>query len=454
MPPRFLYGGVRNPFWRPAEDLDLIDKACKHNDTLADDERERLIHLPELDDPLIGRALAYPLSLTAAERRQVLGWPAEEVVAANIAKVCDGVMIFDDFVERAATDLGFLNFDRAWLILHDYHAPSSSSRSIEKTTSTEGCAAQQLLWTTEQMQAWKNAVLAKLGRSVEERERKLDRGILSEEEANEERQMQAAAKIEFAKRVWEKEVKQEGFVNLTRPQSDMDLYMAYYGRKRDDWLRKICQDGRQYGYAIYRTSEVRQRHPAAEARFKNETKYLEGDSLLFQMLKKQSPSSIDPVPVFSAPSAAVSLWSFNRDNPITFDFYWEYYLTFMLSLDTKPVGRAFKRATKEADQAAMKFVRCHPLEFEASELDVDAFRDDFQSMRETSALLEGIHHRFFLVCATEGTPELYDIFRSGLRYLVWVVDGDWRPPEGKYEDEDGYQGKIKVRLVPPNDTSH
>lgn len=43
------------------------------NASLTDEEREQLLHLDNLQDPLYGKVLAHPDALTPDEREQVLG---------------------------------------------------------------------------------------------------------------------------------------------------------------------------------------------------------------------------------------------------------------------------------------------------------------------------------------------------------------------------------------------
>jgi hypothetical protein len=64
----------------------LFNKAQDHQDQLTEAERQRLLSCGHV----VGKALAYPDSLTTDEIHEACGWPTPDVVRANIQRATSG----------------------------------------------------------------------------------------------------------------------------------------------------------------------------------------------------------------------------------------------------------------------------------------------------------------------------------------------------------------------------
>ena len=97
--------------------------------------------------------------------------------------------------------------------------------------------------------------------------------------------MHNLAKKIYEKDFWEREIRPDKGVKYWPAKSDMDLYLQFHERGRYDWPKAVAKEQWKYGFAIYQTRELRERHAGLELRFRNSQRPLDGSTLLFKMLQ-------------------------------------------------------------------------------------------------------------------------------------------------------------------------
>ncbi|KAK4233231.1 hypothetical protein C8A03DRAFT_39079 [Achaetomium macrosporum] len=103
----------------------LYDKARDHQDQLTEAERQQLLSRGDV----IGKALAYPDSLTTDEIHEARGWPPPDIVRANIQRATGGrlstpVELYakaKDALDHGQFDT-VISDDEAFLIAHSFYA--------------------------------------------------------------------------------------------------------------------------------------------------------------------------------------------------------------------------------------------------------------------------------------------------------------------------------------------
>ncbi|KAL2196591.1 hypothetical protein P885DRAFT_16366, partial [Corynascus similis CBS 632.67] len=110
----------------------LYDKAWDHQDQLSEAERQRFLSRGDA----IGKALAYPDSLTTDEIHEACGWPPPDVVRASIQRATSGRLStpFELYAKaKDALDHGqfdtIISDDEALLIAHRFYARDEYSPS-------------------------------------------------------------------------------------------------------------------------------------------------------------------------------------------------------------------------------------------------------------------------------------------------------------------------------------
>jgi hypothetical protein len=109
----------------------LYDKARDYQDQLTEAERQRFLNRGDA----IGKALAYPDSLTPDEFHEALGWPLPEVVRASIQRATSGRLSTPAELYAEAQDaldhgrFDVVSDDAAFLIAHDFYTQDDYSPS-------------------------------------------------------------------------------------------------------------------------------------------------------------------------------------------------------------------------------------------------------------------------------------------------------------------------------------
>jgi hypothetical protein len=112
----------------------LYDKARDHQDQLTEEERQQLLSRGDV----LGKALAYPDSLTTDEIHEAQGWPPPDVVRANIQRATGGRLSTPAELHakaKEALDRGqfdtVISDDEAFLIAHKFYARDDYSLSTD-----------------------------------------------------------------------------------------------------------------------------------------------------------------------------------------------------------------------------------------------------------------------------------------------------------------------------------
>ncbi|KAH8799711.1 hypothetical protein F5884DRAFT_863321 [Xylogone sp. PMI_703] len=96
----------------------IYDKARDHQEQLTDAERQLLLSRGDL----IGKALAYPASLTNEERNIVLDRPSPEVLRTRIQLASRGKLsTVDELVSKARANIGSLSEDELELLANNFN---------------------------------------------------------------------------------------------------------------------------------------------------------------------------------------------------------------------------------------------------------------------------------------------------------------------------------------------
>ncbi|KAK3301715.1 uncharacterized protein B0T15DRAFT_514968 [Chaetomium strumarium] len=110
----------------------LYDKARDHQDQLTDEERQLLLSRGDV----LGKALAYPDSLTTDEIHEARGWPPPDVVRTNIQRATGGSLSTTAELHAKAKDAldhgqfdTVISDDEAFLIAHKFYARDDYSLS-------------------------------------------------------------------------------------------------------------------------------------------------------------------------------------------------------------------------------------------------------------------------------------------------------------------------------------
>lgn len=440
---------------RPAEERSLILRAGDPNDPLSDEERPKLLELPDLEAPVLGKALAFPNSLTEEEKMEVLLWPPDEIRRANVAQVAGSSVSLEEFLHRASTDVGFLTFDRIMFVFNDYNIlPDDIDWNREKSLERE--EAQMMVMPELEKEVLRNAEFALRGAGLSSQMEKLLAGELNEEDAAEERRKFALYRKRYDELVWDQEVLQDEatFRKPANPKSEEDLYLFYFSNEAKKQVQDIVSQRKELGFVFYPTAELRTVHIAAAEDFRtgngggfsrnadfnlrlaiNHTLVMEGNNdEELARLRREGLAGLPFWPV--------------REITVPFDFYFKEYLRFMLhsSKDTIP-ARIIGHAYGQEERSFVKLIRYQIADIEASETDLRPFRKHFRELRDVSEIKTGLDDRHFVLCSSDVTPDVCKAGASATQRQVWVIDADWEAPPGKTSDDDGYQGKLKVSTL-------
>lgn len=159
--------------------LALYQKARYHQDQLTDTERQLLLSRGDV----VGKALAYPSSLTEVERNRVLGWPSPDVVRANIERVTNGELsTAGELFAKAHMDFNSLTEAEKDLLGHNFFAENvtvlDSSFSVAGNTD-----ASELLQSADE----KEVIMKAIRHRVDKVKRRSDRSKLIAKETEERR---------------------------------------------------------------------------------------------------------------------------------------------------------------------------------------------------------------------------------------------------------------------------
>lgn len=482
---------------------DLINKAAQNNASLTEAERQQLLHLPNPQNPLYGKALAYPETITPGERLEILGWPSEDVRRANITFVTDGtVQDPDEFLARAAEDVSWMSLAHVKLILNEFHIADDEVGEYKNMVryrctvaparlrfrSHEKASAQRLIMTETERTAYHNATDAyHLGTAVEKRKAKLQAGELDSQAAKRELQIHRQARKQYSEDIRKQDRSLVprpplwGLPPYFPPQSDQDLYLIYYAERDKQWAKDMVENKTEYGFTVYRTKQIRVAHEVVPAELYRDAAMFIYRDLLKRALINKLYRVEDAMPSASADVDAGLRNSFNTPPVLSellsggaaavpFDEFWTAYLHDMMPRATPDghAGRASpgpKRRMPMHESDLAKQVRYQAVgvgDIEVSEDDPEmdkTLRRHFKSHLASSPS-PGISTRYFMVCTSDGTPSIVDAFKSSTKVTVWVYDADWKAlNQGGTMDDDlddashgwrsstGYLGKIKVRLL-------
>ncbi|KAK7906552.1 hypothetical protein PG985_016289 [Apiospora marii] len=96
---------------------ELYEKAGSRNDELTEDERTLLLSRGDA----VGKALAYPKSLTLAEKYEAMGWMKLDELHAAISKASGGAISqASDLMAKAKASVQSLNFDEVMLLAQEF----------------------------------------------------------------------------------------------------------------------------------------------------------------------------------------------------------------------------------------------------------------------------------------------------------------------------------------------
>jgi len=351
-------------------------------------------------------------------------------------------MTFDEFLDLAAEDPSWLNFARMQLILNEFRLVNGPAPFVERKQ--EKAQAQSLVMTERERKAFTNAMAARLGSAVGLRKRKLNAGEMDKDAADRERAMFALGRRRYDEDLRKREAQGKSIMPMLyyTPKSDEELYASYYSTLRSTFAADMVAAEKQYGFAIFYATELRDGHEEAVEAFKtNYNKDNNPPTGFFTRLAALESGSDDPEA--TNPAALTVPYDIIRNKPISFEFYWTEYLNFMLGQTDTYGGKVFW-FIPPTDEPLGRLVEYQAVsDFEASQADHGAFRDHFCQLR-ASGLKDGIHRRYFLVCTPDGTPSLAKAFTKD-KCQVWVYGADWKPLDGVKEGM-GYQGMIKVGL--------
>ncbi len=460
---------------------DLINKATQNDASLTEAERQQLLHLPNPQNPLYGKALAYPETITPGERLEILGWPAEDVRRANVAFVTDGtVQDPDEFLGRAAEDISWMSLAHAKLILNEFHLADDEVGEYKnilryrctiaparlRFRSHEKASSQRLVMTATEQTVYQNAVNAyHFGTAVQARKPNLLAGSLPPQTTKQELHLHRQARKQHSE---DTRNQARGLAPRSPawgclppyfpPQSDADLYLIYYAERDREWAKTMVERKTAYGFAIYRTREIRFAHEAVPAGLQGvgaRVVYREG-------LKRGVVDRLYGVGVgvggaddglrdgFEVPPGLEGLLSGTVAVP--FDEFWAAYLNDMMPRATPDgyAGRAspgLKRRMYESDLARqVRYEAVGDVEVSEDDAEMDeTLRRHFKGCLVPSP---GISTRYFVVCTADGTPGIVDAFKSSTEATVWVYDAEWEVNDELDASRgwsSSYMGKIKAR---------
>ncbi|KAK8067458.1 hypothetical protein PG996_006570 [Apiospora saccharicola] len=121
-----LWGNIRLRQQGPGKGLeipqDIYEKAGSRNDELTQSERTLLLSRGDA----IGKALAYPKSLTLAEKYEAMGWMNLDELHAAIRQASGGTISqASELMARAKASLQSLNFEEILLLANQFRADQS-----------------------------------------------------------------------------------------------------------------------------------------------------------------------------------------------------------------------------------------------------------------------------------------------------------------------------------------
>ncbi|KAH7016498.1 uncharacterized protein B0I36DRAFT_337905, partial [Microdochium trichocladiopsis] len=379
-------------------DWDLIEKAVAcDSDTvpLSDGDRQRLL---DVCGTFWGRALGQPASLTPRERRIAKGWPSEDVMATNVAKVAPGLTP-EVFLAKVAKGADWMTLAQTDLIDQRFNLlRPGQRRTWYSMAHFDRYRAGWLLASAEERDAYRNSQLR--GQLLRRPGFVLDQTALNEK----------------AEAEWER-----------NHSSRSDL------RDQPPWIKHILMstlwDGFQlnYGFPVYFTSEL---HAALEE------KLVYGRALYGDSEKGK---------LFESP--VVFIASYLRSKIFQFGNFIEVAKQECSSPRDVWIARRLKDTTNY-------IISYTPLPQD----DGARIRYLHRMVRYGGALEEGeepkwkshwLDEQYFVVLDASSLPPVSDILNNtdnSTDVTVWLYDVDWDPPRGATHDNDGYAGRVKVSL--------
>ncbi|KAK8127294.1 hypothetical protein PG984_008402 [Apiospora sp. TS-2023a] len=371
---------------------------------LTDQDREQLL---AAFGPLLGKAIAYPDSLTSEERCTVKGWPDDTTRQANLEAVGLGHMTAEEVLAQANPDAGWMTLEQANLVRQRFNArPLDALDWRNGKFGADKFFALKSVETRDEDWAYLQAHLRwrdLSGLDAMQNARRNTRANIS---------TQAAVRKDFEER-----------------QANGQL---------TEWELKI----------VKATEDVRIEKEArklAEAKREAECQAIYGTGAIgFGLYRTQELMDL-------------------------LDEYWEQAADWRDGFFRGKKPRLFRRALKktlegEANEFDImhqavtgekgwplrwKIATCAARELVAPAAAASAFRHDHHTRRYQDNYT--LHPRYFLVWDRDGFPPLDNILTENTVVLpeVWVYDAQWEPPaDGDgIRDADGYEGRLKVRFL-------
>ncbi|ETS86563.1 hypothetical protein PFICI_00391 [Pestalotiopsis fici W106-1] len=366
----------------------LVEKAGRSNHELTDEERDQIRAMPAMSSPIIVKTLADPSSLTEEERCLAMDWPPEQQRRANIAGVGLGDMDPDQILAQTAADPGWLRTRaQAELIVNRFNVRPRLPRLDFWEFPYDQRTADRLVQKKDDFFVY---MKARRQQDLLTRPDPIWTGA-KEKVTDLENQVED-------KRAYERSREHGMHCLITTP----------------EWIRQLKREDATFGFNIYKTAEV----PVLY------------DEFLAAERKRPSSRILTMATVD------------------TFQELWKYFMNqrvFGQSGEIRYINLLL-RGTNQADLERENMVWTTG-DLEAPAADAAAFKNHHRLAR--AGWENGIHPRYFLVMDKEGFPPIkHVIFRHRAIFPeVWIYDAEWAPPPGVdgIHDEDGYQGRIRMR---------
>ncbi|KXJ84882.1 hypothetical protein Micbo1qcDRAFT_169850 [Microdochium bolleyi] len=374
-------------------DWHLVEKAVDcDGDTsvLSDADRQRLV---EVCGPFWGRALGQPASLTLSERHTAKGWPPEDVMAANVAKVAPGLTP-QEFISKAAAGANWMTLEQTDLVDQRFNLLETGTgqlRTRYRMVHFDRYRAGYLHATAEERQAYRNSQL---------------RGQL---------------------------LRRPGLILdptdlIQKIQTHWDLYHSSKLDLRDQpvWVKQILKNSLFYGFPVYFTVElgttVEEKLSHARALFDSD----EGST------------------IFESPMVFIAHYLKDK----IFDSFG----TFVGTVKQEGGTPRQEWITRRLCRMSNYIVSQTPLPQDNG----SQARFLHRMARYGGALEEGgttpqrahfLDEQYFVVMDTFSMPPVADVLNgtdASTDVAAWIYDVDWEPPAGAARDEDGYAGRVKI----------